>query len=286
MLSWARQSASRGVREWSRTGKHLRRVSAELGLWGSSCLYVRKRLGTHGVAYPIRPRHADHPLYFRLGSTDLDVFHQIFTELEYAPLCALRDVRTVVDCGANVGYASAFFLSQFPACRIVAVEPDRNNFSMLQRNLRPYAPRYEAVRAGVWSDSVPLTMSTEPYRDGREWSIQVRPVEANETAEVWGISMGSLLDASGVDRVSLLKMDIEGAEAVVFRENVEWLDRVDAIAIELHDDSRFGQATDVFNAAIRGRGFIVSYSGELTICRRPEQSGEPNRFPRAEGSTV
>jgi hypothetical protein len=30
----------------------------------------------------------------------------------------------------------------------------------------------------------------------------------------------------------------------VFRENVDWLERVDAIAIELHDDSDFGRATE------------------------------------------
>lgn len=252
------------------------RVSDALGLWGTACLYARTRLGTHGAVYPVHPRLADHPLYFRLGSSDLDVLHQIFTELEYGPLCELRDVRTVVDCGANVGYSSAFFLSQFPSCRVVAVEPDLENFSMLQRNLAAYAPRVEAVRAGIWSHSVSLTISKERYGDGREWSRQVQPVEEGQAADLQGVSMGSLLDSFGMDRVSLMKIDIEGAEAVVFRGNVEWLNRVDAIAIELHDDTHFGRATEVFSSAIRGRGFEISCSGELTICRRPAHSVEPN----------
>jgi hypothetical protein len=64
-----------------------------------------------------------------------------------------------------------------------------------------------------------------------------------------------------------LKVDIGGAEAIVFGENTACRDKVEAIAIELHDDSSFGGGTGAFNAAIQGRGFGISRSGELTICR-------------------
>jgi FkbM family methyltransferase len=178
----------------------------------------------------------------------------------------------VIDCGANVGYSSAFFLSQFPSCHVVAVEPDPDNFAMLQRNLIAYGDRVTLVSAGIWPHSAPLALSKGGYRDGREWSIQVRPCEPNEEADLQGVSIESLLVSSGFDRISLLKIDIEGAEAVLFRDNVDWLDRVDAMAIELHDDSQFGKATDVFYSAMRGRGFEFSSSGELTICRRPSRT--------------
>jgi hypothetical protein len=65
-------------------------------------------------------------------------------------------------------------------------------------------------------------------------------------------------------------VDIEGAEAVVFSGSCEhWLDRVDHIAIELHDDSAFGPARAIFTKAITGRGFTVRPSSELTVCRGP-----------------
>jgi hypothetical protein len=50
--------------------------------------------------------------------------------------------------------------------------------------------------------------------------------------------------------------------------DLSWLDKVDAMAIELHDDSSFGNATQVFFSAIKDRGYTVSQSGELTICRK------------------
>jgi hypothetical protein len=112
-------------------------------------------------------------------------------------------------------------------------------------------------------------LSRTPYRDGREWARQVRLCGPDEEGDLEGIDIGSLLAASGHERISLLKIDIEGAEAVVFSEHCgTWLDRVDTIAIELHDDSSFGSGSGAFHSAIAGRGFRISRSGELTICRR------------------
>ena len=266
MISWLKRYVPRRVRE----GWQFRTLTPELGIWGGLVYAFRRKCrASQGATYRVRPRHATHPLYLRHGSSDADVFQQVFISLEYGPLCDISDVQLVIDCGANVGYSSAFFLSQFPSCHVVAVEPDTGNFAMLQRNLLAYGERVTLVRAGIWSHSAPLVLSKGGYRDGREWSIQVRPCEPNEEADLQGVSIESLLASSGFDRISLLKIDIEGAEAVLFRDNVDWLDQVDAIAIELHDDSQFGKATDVFYSAMRGRGFEFSRSGELTICRRP-----------------
>jgi FkbM family methyltransferase len=248
-----------------------RSLASDLGLSSAVKYLVHNRLDPerHPVVWT-HPRQAVHPLAIRCDTSDLSVFRQIFVRREYGCLDDLPDVRLVIDCGANVGYSSAYFLSRFPNCRVVAVEPDPGNFAMLQRNLSPYGGRVRLVRAGVWSHTVGLVMSQDPYRDGREWSKQVRLCRPGEEPDFEGVDIGSLLSASGCGRVSLLKMDIEGAEAVVFSDNYQpWLPSVDAIAVELHDDSCFGQASEVFYSAIGGPGFQVSRSGELTICRRP-----------------
>jgi hypothetical protein len=64
-------------------------------------------------------------------------------------------------------------------------------------------------------------------------------------------------------------MDIEGTEALVFAGSHEaWLGKTDALLAELHDDSYFGKATEVFYPAMDRYHFIVSRSGELRVCRR------------------
>jgi FkbM family methyltransferase len=211
-----------------------------------------------------------YPLGFRPGSSDLLVFDQIFIQREYSCLDDLEGVDFVVDCGANVGYASAYFLSRFPECSVVAIEPDYDNYELLRRNLSPYSNRTRAVHGGVWSSAAAWLKPVEvPYRDGREWSYQFVKCDSADEAAIPAVDIGTLLRESGAERISLLKMDIEGAEAVVFgASDISWLDRVDNIAIELHDDSAFGDATRIFSAAMAGRGFASGLSGELTICRR------------------
>jgi FkbM family methyltransferase len=219
--------------------------------------------------YEIRPKSVAHPLAIRSGSSDIEVFHQIFVEEEYACLDNISDVGLIIDAGAYVGYSSIYFLNRFPHCHIVAIEPDPDNFAVLQRNLSKYGERIELVNAGIWSHTTQLVLQRAAYRDGYEYTKQVRECENGEVPEMDGVDIESILSASRYDRVSLLKMDIEGAEAVVFAgTHHEWLSRIDAIAIELHDDSSFGIASDAFFSAIKGQDFQVSRSGELTICLR------------------
>lgn len=217
-----------------------------------------------------RTAQASHPLLIRAGTSDTSVFRQIFAEREYAPLECLDQVDLVIDLGANVGYSSAWFLSRWPKCRVVAVEPDPGNHAILERNLAPYGTRAIAVCAGAWSRTHPLEISDTPYRDGREWSRQVREATAGRREGlIAGVDVPALMALAGAAHISVLKCDIEGAEAEVFGPTCEaWLDCVDAIAIELHDDTSFGDASGVFLRAISGRPFDVVRSGELLICRR------------------
>jgi len=208
-------------------------------------------------------------MFVRRDSSDLVVFDEIFIHHQYGCLDDLTEVRLVIDCGANVGYSSAYFLSRHSKSRIVAVEPDPENFAMLRRNLAPYGSRVNLIHAGVWSHVTRLALSESRYRDGREWSRQVRVSQPGDKTHIEGVDIETLLASSGHDRISILKVDVEGAEAVIFSKNYRsWLDKVDAIAIELHNDTVFGKATEVFFTAIEGRGFHVSLTGELTVCRK------------------
>ncbi len=63
----------------------------------------------------------------------------------------------------------------------------------------------------------------------------MRPFSPPVNTLLSDIAMDEIIERSSTSRVSLLKMDIEGADAVGSTDS--WLPKVDAIAIELHDDS-------------------------------------------------
>jgi len=248
----------------------LRRFAIAIGPIGLSAAARLWRYGRSDTDFEIQPKFVAHPLLIRANTSDFNVFQQVFIEEEYAGVADLPDVGLIVDAGANVGYSSIYFLSKYPDCQIVAIEPDPSNFATLQRNLAPYAGRVTLLQAGLWSHRTGLALQHAAYRDGREWSKQVRECEPAEAAEMEAIDVATILSDSHSERISLLKMDIEGAEAVVFAAPGcrDWLDKVDAMAVELHDDSEFGNASDIFHTAIEGQGFLLSRNAELTICRR------------------
>ena len=106
--------------------------------------------------------------------------------------------------------------------------------------MAPYGDRVSLKRAGVWSHECGLKMDERRYRGSRNWALRLRECRKGEQAEVRGINVGTGLAETKYDRVSILKMDIEGAEGIVFSRDYEsWLPFVDNIAIELRRDSRF-----------------------------------------------
>jgi FkbM family methyltransferase len=255
---------------YSYSQKRLNFLISTIG-WVETIVYLlqklRRLLFNETNPYTLIAKNAQFPLLCRPNTSDRDVFEQIFIVKEYSCFDDLPNVDLVIDCGANVGYSSAYFLTRFPKCKMICVEPDLSNFKLLEKNLAPYKERVQLIRSGIWSHTAGLKILEEPYRDGLEWSVQVRECKSGEIPEMQAVDVGTLLRESGRNKISILKMDVEGAEAVVFAKNYEpWLSCVDNMVIELHDDSSFGKASDiVLNAISSVKSFNISRSGELTV---------------------
>ena len=220
--------------------------------------------------YQLCAKSSAWPLQVRANTSDKQVFGMIHVDGEYEPLDDLDNVRLIVDCGANVGYASAYFLTRFPQAQAIAVEPDDRNFEMLRDNMQPYGNRVSLRHAGIWSHTAGLVICRNEYRDGAEWATQVRECRDGETADVQATNIGTLLAESGCDAIDLLKIDIERSELVVFARNYEsWLGRVRNLVIELHDE----ECRRVFFEALSPYVYDLCESGELTICKNIRPAG-------------
>lgn len=200
------------------------------------------------------------PMAVRQVSSDADVYRQVIENREYDfPLTPAP--RVIVDAGANTGLTSVHYANAYPSATIVAVEPDAANFEVLRRNAAPY-PNVRPVRAALWSESRPVAL-TDPGLGA--WGFRVgdgRPA----TQQVPGVTLDRLLAEHALDRVDLLKVDIEGAEREVFDQSAGWIGRVDGIVIETHDRFQPGSTRAVLRAA---RDFAaVGARGELLLLLR------------------
>jgi FkbM family methyltransferase len=233
-----------------------------------SWLWMRVR-AILGIAEPrkwrVYPQQVKHPITARLGdSSDMTCFWQIFIRGEYSCLRNLEGVSLVVDLGANVGYTSAYFLSCFPKSRVIAVEPDERNVEVCGINLKPCGERAILLHGAAWGKCTTLCLSTDAYKDGREWATQVLEPSDGAPGYVRAWDVASLIEMAGGAEIDLLKIDIERAELAVFGKNAKtWLPKVRNICIELHGPD----CKEAFFSALSDFDYELGYSGELTICR-------------------
>lgn len=201
------------------------------------------------------------PFTYRRGQSDVMCMEQVLVQSEYA-LAYNPGPKVIVDAGANIGCTTIFFADRYPDAKIIAVEPDASNFALLEANCAGLA-NVTLLRAAVWSEETTLTFA-DPQSE--KWAVSVTE-RAEEGVAVRAVTIPGLIEQFGLERIDILKMDIESAEKEVFSgPDLSWLDRVDQIVIELHDRFKPGCAK-AFYAALAKYDFEQHISGELTFVR-------------------
>jgi FkbM family methyltransferase len=226
------------------------------------------------VEVAFRPSGVAHPVHLRLRTSDLSTYWKIFVERDYEFELA-SDPEVIVDAGANVGFASLWYANRYPRARIIAVEPESSNFEVLRRNAAPYA-NIAPVRAALWSSEGNVVVVDPGV--GR-WGFRTERPDGpcpEDSLTVRALTMDRLMADHGIDRIGLLKVDIEGAEREVFSGASSWIGRVDAIAIELHDRVQPGCSRAVYAAT---SSFLhEEHRGENVFMTRTKPS--PRATPR------
>ena len=61
--------------------------------------------------------------------------------------------------------------------------------------------------------------------------------------------MDRLIDKYRLDRIDILIMHVEGAEKEVFSDTSSWIEKVDAIIVELHEHMKPGCVCSFYNGS-------------------------------------
>jgi FkbM family methyltransferase len=224
-----------------------------------------------GGRFSIRIRGISDHFQLRGKSSDLGVLYSIACHGDYA-FPEIGSVDHVIDCGAYNGISALTILSNFQPKRIIAVEPDADNFDLLSRNCAA-EERIQCIHGAIWSDESMLRISNP---SDEKWGFQCQADKTGDQAgEIQGYTMWSLIRRLPAGR-RLVKMDIEGAEQAVFQNDSSWLREVDYLVMEIHP----GCWKNVFDA-LANYSYDCRIRGEniLFVINHP-----PRTYPLASGT--
>lgn len=216
---------------------------------------------------PVTVPEMTHPIYMRTGTSDRSAFNEVIVKRWYDHPFPGGQPRLIIDAGANVGYASVRFAELYPEADVIAIEPDAENFQLIERNIAAY-PRVRAMRCGVWPRSIELVIENP---EAKSWAFRVREAHEGESG-FSAVGLNDLREAHPSRCIDILKLDIEGAEKELFSDGNchEWLAHTKMIFIELHDRIKPG-CTEAMERAIAPHHFSRSHHGSNLILIRHEE---------------
>ena len=128
---------------------------------------------------------------------------------------AIQPGMTVLDVGANIGFYTAICgLRTGPEGRVIALEPDPQNFSFLSRTVeRNQLKNVDAVQAAAASREGEMWLFTS--KDNRGDNRLYAHNQSDNRIRVRVVRLDELLPEMGVAELNFIKIDVQGFEGEV-----------------------------------------------------------------------
>lgn len=230
-------------------------------------------------------------VHYRHEAEALQFYRDIFEHRAYVDKgVSLPEDAVVFDVGANIGLFTLFCHLERPGARIFSFEPAPPIFGILQRNADLHRIPAKLLRAGISDRNgsarltyYPLSSGMSSFHADTEEEKQVLetiihnqvrlgmtaagdlPVDLGDMLSLRFESssfdcelrtLSSVIAENGIDRIDLLKVDVQKCELEVLRGLLpsDW-DKVRQIVLEVHD---IGGRLDEIAALLRRQGFTIS----------------------------
>lgn len=173
----------------------------------------------------------------RAKSTDVNEAVVVLSGIEYPEqFCRLRTKHKpiIFDIGANIGSFSIYAhrLNQKSKPIIYAFEPHPENANLTQANFkRNRISNYQIITKAVAGTDGTALFDISGAFDSFKLNSQ-----ANETIEVETTKLSTFCSQQSINRIDLLKMDIEGGEYEVINYDIDFIkNNVSVLLIEYHN---------------------------------------------------
>jgi FkbM family methyltransferase len=211
-------------------------------------------------------------ILLRKDSSDANVFIQCILNREYDIISSLahtfrgENPLRIIDAGANIGVAAIHFNCAFNReCEIMCIEPLDANAELLEKNLQANSySNISVVRKVLWNKMAYLKPITE-HRKGAEWGFALEETNDPKESAIEVTTIRDIMSDKNWTGIDLLKIDIEGAEAVIFNDEEclkSFLPHTKLITIEVH--SKFISKESI-REKLQAHGYAVFETGEHLV---------------------
>lgn len=182
-------------------------------------------------------------------------YNEMFLEKKY-DCYGLNNLDTVFDIGANSGLFSLLLINS-GCTNVYAFEPNQDSIVNLKQVTNGLG--VNVVEKAVYTKDEDLTFYIDPTNTTigslSENHLQIHAKEVNKIT-VPAVSLKTFIAQNGIERVSLVKMDIEGAEYEII-ENLEdeVFEKIDSFLIEYHDNE--GEKVKTLTDKLVSKGFDI-----------------------------
>lgn len=180
--------------------------------------------------------------------SDSFVFSEVFQHQYYKieEKYAIKKNVIIMDLGANAGFTAVYFSRLYHNAKIICVEPIPENVNLLKKNIEINKVNAIILESAICiSDGVIEMELSENDYGHKVHNIEFGRNFNNGQLSVNAVSINTILQNLRISNIHILKIDIEGYEGVLFESNNLWLEKVDKIIMEVHENVSVKRIIDI-----------------------------------------
>ncbi len=181
--------------------------------------------------------------FYITDRSDLSIIEEMFIMEEYK----IDDIdpSVIFDIGSNVGLSSIYFSLKYPNSQIYSFEPNKKTFLKMEKNVR----NFNNIKVFNWAIA-DHDGQVEFFENERSMSSSIiKRSDGQEAVLVDCYKLDSVFEKLNINKVDLLKFDVEGFEYNIFNKFTQW-SKVSYFIGEVHLDlmkENMDQFSELFN---------------------------------------
>lgn len=196
--------------------------------------------------------------------SSIDIYTEIFKENAHFLIHEFsgKDAKVVIDLGANEGYYTLKLKQNNPKCKVIVVEPNPLAFEVLEKNVKSNKlSDVILINKAACGKNGKITfeiVGSVSAIGGKDLGIMSRPwlkKEMVKKIKVDCVTLNKLFTKYKIDKVDILKLDVEGMELEILKSSKNLLNRIHKIVVEWH--SR--KIKDDLKKFLRNNGFKLVF---------------------------